>query len=106
MTEQDLKECIHEVKYSPIPEPSKEKIINTLQDSRWIPCSERLPEYDEEYYKKNGADRRYIVMNKKAYAPSVAHFTKNKLWFYNDMIEFKNVIAWQPLPEPYKESED
>lgn len=110
MTEQDLKECIAEVKHSAIPEQSKEKIINALmenqQKSGWIPCSERLPEYDEEYYKKNGADRRYIVMNKKAYAPSVAHFTKNKLWFYNDMIEFKNVIAWQPLPEPYKEDEE
>ena len=33
MTEQDLKECIAEVKHSAIPEQSKEKIINTLQDT-------------------------------------------------------------------------
>ena len=71
----------------------------------WIACSERLPEYDEEYYKKNGTHRRYIVMEKEAYAPSVAYYTKDKLWFYDDMIEFKNVVAWQPLPEPYKESD-
>ena len=72
----------------------------------WIPCSERLPEYDEEYYNKNGTHRSYIVMNEKAYAPSVAYYTKDKLWFYDDLIEFKNVVAWQPLPEPYKESEN
>ena len=56
MTEQELKECIAEVEHSDIPEPAKEKIMNVLRahgrNDAWIPCSERLPEYDSEaeYY--------------------------------------------------------
>lgn len=34
MTDQELKECIAEVKYSAIPEPSKKKIINALMENQ------------------------------------------------------------------------
>lgn len=34
MTEQDLKECIAEVKHSAIPEQSKKKIINALMENQ------------------------------------------------------------------------
>jgi len=44
MTEQDLKECIAEVKNSDIPNPSKKKIMNVLYEQMhkngWIPCCE------------------------------------------------------------------
>ena len=70
----------------------------------WIPCSERLPEYDEEYIKKYNNDKQYIVICKYSYEPTVAHFSKEKIWYYDDFVKFNDVIAWQPLPEPYKES--
>lgn len=88
MTEQDLKECIAEVKHSAIPEQSKEKIINTLQDSRWIPCSERLP---------SGLD--FVLFTHKDGEVDTCSIE----YFYDYLDKF---IAWRPLPEPYKESED
>lgn len=43
MNQQDLKECIAEVKNSDIPNPSKRKIMNILYEwmhkDGWIPCS-------------------------------------------------------------------
>ena len=71
----------------------------------WIPCNERLPKYDEEYFEKHNNNRQYIVMCKDSYAPTVAYFSKEKTWYYNDFVKFNDVIAWQPLPEPYKECE-
>lgn len=70
----------------------------------WIPCSERLPEYDEEYIKKYNNDKQYIVICKYSYAPTVAHFSKEKIWYYDDFVKFNDVIAWQPLPEPYQQN--
>lgn len=34
MTDQELIECVTEVKYSAIPEPSKKKIINALMENQ------------------------------------------------------------------------
>lgn len=72
----------------------------------WIPCSERLPKYDEEYFEKHNNHKQYIVMCKDAYEPTVAYFSKGKTWYYNDFVKFNDVIAWQPIPEPYKESDN
>lgn len=71
----------------------------------WIACSERLPKYDAEYFKKHNNNKQYIAMCKDAYEPTVAYFSKEKTWYYNDFIKLNDVIAWQPLPEQYKESE-
>lgn len=68
----------------------------------WIPCSKRLPKYDEEYFKKYNNDKQYIVMCKYSYEPTVAHFSKEKIWYYDDFVKFNDVIAWQTLPEPYQ----
>ena len=77
--------------------------------SQWIPCSERLPEYEERvllscengdvfvgyldrhtYFKakQGGFERKYI----------------NKWWDYADEydFDFDEITAWQPLPESYK----
>lgn len=118
MTGQDLKECIAEVKYSAIPEKSKKMIMNVLYEKQmeteggnsyagsnndgWIPCSERLPE----------AGKRYLVstiwedrdFEKSAVYDAI--YGSDGLWHsYNyEPVSYK-VIAWQPLPEPYKESD-
>ena len=92
MTEQDLKECIAEVKHSAIPEQSKEKIINTLQNNRWIPCSERKPEPLKDVLVTDGENVWSDTYDDKA--PYAYYFAGEA-----------DVIAWQPLPEPYKESD-
>ena len=57
----------------------------------WIPCSERLPE-------KEG---KYLVTLDKWNIVSFADFKNLK---YNPHFNAP-VIAWQPLPEPFKEGE-
>lgn len=56
---------------------------------QWIPCSERLPERNG-YYLVTG---RQGAVNKRLY--------QDGYWYGNWAI-----IAWMPLPEPYKGDED
>lgn len=79
------------------------KDINVL--SNWIPCSERLPNEEEfiKAYCRNSYAAEFIVMIKGATLPTTLYF-KNGSW--TDMKgNYYNVVAWQPLPEPYKGEE-
>ena len=66
-------------------------IENQPKTGEWIPCSERLPE-------KEG---KYLVTLDKWNIVSFADFKNLK---YNPHFNAP-VIAWQPLPEPFKEGE-
>ena len=64
-------------------------------ERRWIPCSERLPEEGQDIlaYRVFGDEERIIPAN-----------YGNGCWFdchMNCLVE--HIIAWMPLPEPYKE---
>lgn len=59
----------------------------------WIPCSERLPD-------KEGA---YLFTCKTI---SGIKYVRPGVLYSNGKFGSDNVIAWMPLPEPYKESED
>lgn len=63
----------------------------------WISCSERLPEEDKDvliYTSYDGVDMAYI---------------SDENWRYTrgdefiNTVENANILAWQPLPEPYHE---
>ena len=79
------------------------QIVNQLAEEYnggWIPCSERLP---EEF---KGVIITAIAMN-GAYYTEIGKWNGNQ-WFHgasNTRIDMAEVIAWQPLPEPYKEGE-
>lgn len=60
--------------------------------NKWIPCSERLPEEDGKYLVSTDGTFGIDVID-------IARF-ENDEWFKSCKI-----IAWQPLPEPYKEGE-
>ena len=71
-----------------------------LAEREWIPCSERLP-------KENG---EYIVSLEDSIYPWAKFF--NGKWFMlsinaiaREFGEYE-VIAWMPLPKPYKGGED
>lgn len=79
------------------------KIVNEVAEEYnggWIPCSERLPE----------AGKRYLVSaiwKDKDFEKSAVYdavYGSDGLWHsYNyEPVSYK-VIAWQPLPEPFKE---
>lgn len=78
---------------------------DTNVPSNWIPCSERLPNEEEfiKAYCRNSYAAEFIVMIKGATLPTTLYF-KNGSW--TDMKgNYYNVVAWQPLPEPYKGEE-
>lgn len=77
----------------------------------WIPCSERLPN-KEEYLKDDGrfmlddGNRRYQGLFD--IYDGKFKFTKHISGLNYELFEDNCVVAWQPLPEPYrpeKESE-
>ena len=81
----------------------QEKVLKKLNGG-WIPCSERLPEEDDYksciecmdgavwYFTENG------TMGLGYYYESV------KEWSTTDDLETDGkVVAWMPLPEPYRE---
>ena len=63
----------------------------------WIPCSEHQPDYGESV----------LVSFNQARQPLIATFYENDTWKMlqgvNGLIDITNeVIAWQPLPQPYQ----
>ena len=59
----------------------------------WIPCKERLPEI--------GGEVLFCDIDGDIY---VGHRAIGHWWSVDDKV--KNVTAWMPLPEPYKEAEN
>ena len=84
--------------------------IEALEQTRWIPVSERLPETNDEMLVT------YIVNgnHKKRYVETATYFDFGEEGEWNSVnAEYRipgtkvEVIAWCELPEPYKtESED
>ena len=87
----------------------KQNAIDLLQQAptiepqqRWIPCSERLPKKIEG---------RYWVCTNTGYqcqcrwTDDVYGFGLNGEWAWKifDIPQYSHVIAWMPLPKPYRE---
>lgn len=88
---------------------------------KWIPVSERLPEERNSIFAKyKGTDKwktgMFVKISKTVIVtvdyPSGDKFTKSAhtvdgIWKLNECVLFDGkVIAWMPLPEPYRESEE
>lgn len=59
------------------------------QEPRWIPVTERLPE--------NGG--RYLVNYSSGYVATAYYYELGLKW---NSTTTERIIAWMPLPEPYK----
>ena len=79
-----------------------DEVKDTNVPSNWIPCSEGLPNEIEfqEAYCRNQYAAEFLVTIKGATRPTTLYF-KNNSWFDEERNYYK-VVAWQPLPEPYK----
>ena len=96
MTKQDLKECIAEVTYSDMHDKTKKKVLDVLlgkEKDGWIPSSERLPEKNQQ-----------VIYCDESGLVGFALYT-NKNTFWDNCVEFDDVIAWMPLPAPYEKGE-
>ena len=79
----------------------------------WIPCSERLPDKYGEYYVTWTCDYNYkpfwLIEIIECEETNEFDYDNNVFkmeWILNDtMKSYSNpkVVAWMPLPEPYKE---
>lgn len=82
-----------------IKEELDEKIFNEVvakpKASEWIPVTERLPE-----------ERKVVLITNDKGNVRYGQFrgTSGKYWHWKGNTN-EEVIAWQPLPEPYEEEE-
>lgn len=80
--------------------------MNEAENDGWIRTSERIPNEEEfiKAYCRNAYAAEFIVMIKGATLPTTLYF-KNGSW--TDMKgNYYNVVAWQPLPEPYRAADN
>ena len=89
-------------------------IVNQPKTGEWIPCSERLPNMHREDMEAEG--EYYMISNpvivtdgQQIYiAEYEADMDYRYGWHSLDGEDYDNIIAWMPLPNPYrpeKESE-
>ena len=106
--EKDCMECVVEL---------SEKIVQEVAEeynNGWIPCSERLPEEElEKAMRERGENavfpvlatinKVHLISGEKYKIVSRAFYGQyNDKNFYNSCCDRLDVIAWQPLPEPYQ----
>lgn len=68
----------------------------------WIPVEERLPDEKEflKSYRRNRYAAEFIVMIEGATLPTTLYF-RDGVWADEENNHYR-VIAWKPLPEPYR----
>lgn len=91
---------------------AKETAISALEQqltNGWIPVSEQSPKHTGDYNVTVGVGSELGYFEEVRTYRYEIHNGKNphKKWIIpNNFHETVNVIAWQPLPEPYKEDKD
>lgn len=76
--------------------------IQALEQTRWIPVSERLPKYGKEVLTCSN-DGFIAIQSIECKVWDEHNYWENQ---NGDMSDIDDVIAWMPLPETYKESEE
>ncbi len=79
-----------------------EDIIRKHMNDGWIPCEERLPKVDadiDETWEDDDCPE-YNITIKGASKATTLKYSPDGTWFDENGYVY-DVIAWQPLPEPY-----
>lgn len=74
--------------------------IHALKATQWIPVSKRLPKKPEI----DGDSDGYIVQTRRVAQPFIGYWDGRE-WTDEEVDVVDEVIAWMPLPEPYREGE-
>ena len=91
-----------------------EQLPSAQPKQRWIPCSERLPDKYGMYLvtmtekakaEDFGFDVDEIEVNKMRYNSNGWNLPRHVPAWINNVIT-DEVLAWMPLPEPYREEGD
>lgn len=99
-----------------------QELVNKAESFEWIPISERLPEEHESLFAKfYGTDKWndalwktqsievLVTIEYEGGIRSVtSSYTTDDKWEIEKRVKFRKckVIAWMPLPKPYKEKDD
>ena len=103
---EDITDCMVSI----ISEIDWEKAIEAYKarpQGKWISVSERLPNICGVY----NVTKRVIEGGRCYYIAGSCYFDGTETWHDDNRINFGRervncIIAWQPLPEPYKEAEN
>lgn len=84
-------------------------IVNQVaEEGGWIKCSDRLPELKDEQ-DGYGIHSELALIDTPKYGVFIAAFYEtDKGWVsidFNDYFPKEQILAWRPLPEPYKEAD-
>ena len=70
----------------------------TVYPQKWIPCSERFPE-------DNGAYLVTIQTNNSSLDHIYGFYIEVRIRDSRGWMSEENIVAWMPLPEPYRGEE-
>jgi hypothetical protein len=80
-----------------------EKAIKALEEPQWIPCSERLPNTNGIYIVTRSISDGFEYQN----ITDACYFDGSNTWHDDTRINHErkylaDVLAWMPLPEPWR----
>lgn len=87
-------------------EEAYEMAIKALEEPQWIPCSERLPN-DSQQVLVYARSTHYALAKYDEMREADGTYKKQWVTFdaWKPFYTIKEVIAWMPLPEPWKEGD-
>lgn len=76
---------------------SEGEIYDIEYEPKWIPVSERLPE----------DSRSVLIYTKEGGVAEGKYSKRTESWIqFRWSVPYAKVLAWMPLPEPYKEAQE
>lgn len=109
MTREEAKKIIlkHQFAFASMPDDVILAVNYLVKEERWIKCSDRLPDMDVDVL---GTTKDYGDVVKVTRMKTYCKVTGWE-WVLTDDVEGNaynpdEIIAWMPLPEVYKESEE
>ena len=88
--------------------------LPSAQPMRWIPCSERFPEDGTSCLVSVRCSKEFVLVDMGTYSTDLSKVDEENFfgergksgWYYINSeygyCRILNVIAWMPLPEPYR----
>ena len=105
----ELLECSYVDSFEDVENEALRIAIKALEQTRWILVSERLPEANGRYLVTRGLNACGALWN-RVYIVNYSDLMglkSERIWWdgnvgKSDFKRIDDVIAWMPLPEPYK----
>lgn len=90
-----------------------EKLPSAQQEPQWIPCSERMPEENGRYLVTRGLNACGALWNRVHIInySDLMGLKSERIWWNgnvgkSDFERIDDVVAWMPLPKPWKGEKD